>query len=1040
MSRDLSLSQVAPPSPALSSGSGSGSGSGRLPPLEVPLSPPSLPAAAAAEDAAAAPAPAVTEESAVRLSREGAGSRKRGGEGVVSGSPAAAGGAAAEGKRARSRSRSSRVDVDEGGNVTEGTDKEDAEMGLTASKRQAGDGREAPTDLSASSVQLTWRLLRDNIGGMTEVQAKQLLEQLKTADLRTVGDLYVEAELVRVDAASGNFAAGGKLSGVDPGFLGRIRAFRTRNPPPSQAGAAPAAAAAPPPAPALNRAANEPLDSVVKSVLGGFPFPDPSSVALEPMAVGRLPASRLFAHQLAAAGVPRVPGVEAEEPYLLMHGWGAPLSAEEDARVRAFIGKSNVGPVVVFAASGMGKTRFLLRVLRDHAGSYFVHRRDGADSDKPGSRDLGAVAQLIDSDVKALLAGGPDRERARGFAETGLRCVFVARLAFKAAWEAACASMGKAAPTPAQWALAQLHPEIFLRDPRFPNEDTLMRLAKAVYRRASDATVMAVEAPGGYRTMIDEAQNLNAVLPKTFPSAMLPGTRPESYRSLLECAARAVYLTGGFVILSGTGLSMKLAIKAAESGTGTLDERAKRAQFDDFTPFGVTDVAALMQSVGLAGPFPAPVTSLLQGRPRFAASFIDALAGADAGVGAADQTMLDVLARFHLSMTDPTGDPRTTAGGIVRKMRDDTRLQSTPVSLPPRVLGLPAVMQGAFFELQLAAWSLINGRGALLKKSVVEGLIETGVALDYKDRGEAVDEVGEMVPLRLEPLFLQAFKRLSLLQDGFLGARLTSQVGLASSMGFTFEDIVGVKLVPSLFPVDGVVPIEQHAAFAGVPGSLPARLKGVWRAFPAPLGQVTEPGGNALAWFARMLPLVRDPVSSRWFVVGKAPGVHAGPDYMAFVRRWEMRGGAWVATDDIAVVLVQAKLAVHFDLEKALLTTDPKLVYHIRRTTRPKVLKCRAEAYREFRESLKGVGVFRIVVSAAEGGDVGATVSTVAHGREGSAFPEDARIVLRGPGALNAVFGTDLRAVFEAVKRAPVCDDENPALNEDAAVKDEDET
>ena len=43
-------------------------------------------------------------------------------------------------------------------------------------------------------------------------------------------------------------------------------------------------------------------------------------------------------------------------------------------------------------------------------------------------------------------------------------------------------------------------------------------------------------------------------------------------------------------------------------------------------------------------------------------------------------------------------------------------------------------MEGAFPELELVAWSLINGRGGLLRKSAVEGLVrvvEAGVALDF---------------------------------------------------------------------------------------------------------------------------------------------------------------------------------------------------------------------------------------------------------------------------------------------------------------------
>ena len=57
----------------------------------------------------------------------------------------------------------------------------------------------AREDLSASTKKLTWGLLKTHVGGMDDGDAKQLLSQLDAAGIRTVGRLYVEAELIRIE-------------------------------------------------------------------------------------------------------------------------------------------------------------------------------------------------------------------------------------------------------------------------------------------------------------------------------------------------------------------------------------------------------------------------------------------------------------------------------------------------------------------------------------------------------------------------------------------------------------------------------------------------------------------------------------------------------------------------------------------------------------------------------------------------------------------------------------------------------------------------
>ena len=62
------------------------------------------------------------------------------------------------------------------------------------------DAKQLLSQLDAAK-KLTWGLLKTRVGGLDDADAKQLLSQpqLDAAGIRTVGRLYVEAELIRIE-------------------------------------------------------------------------------------------------------------------------------------------------------------------------------------------------------------------------------------------------------------------------------------------------------------------------------------------------------------------------------------------------------------------------------------------------------------------------------------------------------------------------------------------------------------------------------------------------------------------------------------------------------------------------------------------------------------------------------------------------------------------------------------------------------------------------------------------------------------------------
>ena len=720
--------------------------------------------------------------------------------------------------------------------------------------------------------------------------------------------------------------------------------------------------------PALNRREellHKTVDQVADDVLRSFVFPDPDSIVLPRMDVSRIPPTRVFARAMAQAGVAARPGGDSTQPYFLLHEWD-----QKPYQLQALQTASLAKNVVVFAASGMGKTRLLLQLLRNTPGMFFVWH--GSRTKNEGSVDVRDVCDLITNDVELLLKAG--EENTRPFATRGFRALLAARIIFRSRWQAAA----KKPVGAEQWTLAQLHPSTFLPYVGIGGgtaPDIFAELATQIYLHASSSSLGLIRADG-YRWVLDEAQAVSSILPKTFPSR----TDKEVKRSLLACFVGAVEAVGGRAVLAGTGLSMIDALEIATSGAAAaaaLDDMKDEQLFRDFRPFTMADVSAFAERAGVGGEMPQPALAMLEGRPRFTTLFLDALANLamahEVRAGAAphhrDQ-VVNLLQQYYDRMTSLEGHSVFTAGGIVQRVLNDNRLTNALGLMVPVRQGRYEKVRNAASELQSRAWAVVCGHSAPILQSEAMALVETGVVCDSSGS-----------ELRLERLFLEAFRK-SCVSSDFLQQRLCNSAKLASALGSEFEDVVAYTLGEAVFPVDNTVPVSVCSALNGGEGggggenarilasrALWGSLDGVWRTFPVRLGRIME-RCDLVEWFHRTLRIVRDPcsVEAGWMVTACAPDNNAGPDLAFFVRRWSGVGADGSDRyDAIGLVLVQDKLAMDVDEVDASLRLDPRLLYHRNRASAPAPLANQAEGVRALVEELHDVAVFRVLVSGVEG-------------------------------------------------------------------------
>ena len=221
-----------------------------------------------------------------------------------------------------------------------------------------------------------------------------------------------------------------------------------------------------------------------------------------------------------------------------------PFNEEEglaDGRAEKLFHGSKGRRIVVFAASGSGKTWLALRMLQRHGGLFFVCKDADTKEDKnAGSMDLSDMITLLSSSLdKGGFAGGDSAEvldARREVAEFAAECLVFSRKLVLDAW---LAKFPGKRVTPRAWLLLQLFPEHFcgadvFRDvsKQLVNEvwtakarplqdghrDAVFNTMKSETPRRADETFVEV-------CVVDESQRLIAVLKDEFKA--LPSDEPQ---------------------------------------------------------------------------------------------------------------------------------------------------------------------------------------------------------------------------------------------------------------------------------------------------------------------------------------------------------------------------------------------------------------------------------------------------------------------------------------------------------------------------------
>ena len=554
-------------------------------------------------------------------------------------------------------------------------------------------------------------------------------------------------------------------------------------------------------------------------------------------------------------------------------------------------------------------------------------------------------------------------------------------------------------------------------------------------------SVDLVHPDPSYLVVVDEAQGLTKVL-----KGKLGAHRPSSSESRRAFLSSVVTASHGFmgglkVILSGTDLVLADAVKAAESGVAASESD----EYSRFQPFSASDVVAYLGRVAGVPNTPIHLAEALAGRPRFTTRFAENLI-AQTGADAQSKSLVDLGAEFIDYAVRADGDQRRDIGGVVNKLRyhPGTGNILLKVKFPPatnfaaRAPQLQSAsneagtvteeLTGLFQTLRRAAYALCNGATATMQKKDAMALIEAGLFL-------VVQPATGSTEVNLEPMALLAFLR-GHYEDAFLVERLRALENSASSMGFEFEWLVGLRLTCGW--------LASGAAFKDLP-LIKAHAKHLpsWcadatvRAYEPRLGRVAEPGADFHTWFHRHLARAcSSELGAHWGVMGKFPGRYAGPDFAMFVRVEKRRTASSSSAGPpaaplVALVLVQVKLVSSVTskvLKEARATVDPALVYHVNRLAKKKtvVLKARAAGQTAFLEALKTVPVVRMVIAA--GGSAGKVeVSKVVHGRPGATYKEDLEVIVAGKAALVGLFGKSVGEAVFALKAGRDDDEEELA-------------
>ena len=746
---------------------------------------------------------------------------------------------------------------------------------------------------------------------------------------------------------------------------------------------------------------SEVFDEIVAELLhsGGLRWPAPDDVRLFPLV---LPNTHPHAAVFNSARVPKLPG-DDDTPYFLFDGL---VTAGDHVSVK-LLSANEKNPLVIFAASGSGKTRALMQLLWCHHGTFLVVKPRTGYSKNFGSHDLAQLVAMLESSMTKFSAGDK-----RDYAAFCLQCVLRIRLAVKEAWEA---SVGKPV-SPAQWLLVQLHPE------RFFGRDVFEAALEPIVRSCTRASVVTLYGTP-YLTVVDEAQVLLRSLSGVIPSRQvaIPGEKVP-VRSLLSCLLDATGSFGSNLIMAGTGLSMRDALTSVESEAANRSSDPIEGVFSDFPIFTEDKVRAFLARVLQPPQAKGSLDNIcawLRGRPRFAIKFVEHR------VARTDNPVDMGLAAFLELMTTNKEEPKSVAQ-LLNNMVHDPRLGPAPYSMNQLVpiasqtnVSVPGTVEisSAFEVFKWAAWNEVNGKPGFIQRHNSLALVEAGLALVPPGLEQTV--ALDLEPLVRETMRVAYFSNSVQLEEGMLRGKSE-----ASSLGFMFERSVPVAVIPALFK-NPPERFENNTLFNAL--ELPKAFHGYWRPCLAHHGRIVERGGGLLNWFNKAYELDAD--DKRGLPAGLYPANEAGPDFVCLVERIQMdEKRKWIATTPraLVLVLVQTKLAKSVTAATAALTVDPNLLYHKKRNSTDPEWNGgeggNSEHHRKFLSNLRRTPVLRVVVSAAEDVVDSRTplVQVIDHGRAESTFPQDLLITVRGETHVKAFFKNEFAQFLKELKMLSV--------------------
>ena len=696
--------------------------------------------------------------------------------------------------------------------------------------------------------------------------------------------------------------------------------------------------------------------------------------------------------------VPRVPNISPAKPYFLAYNLG---QASEDARVQMLCDAMGRNPVIVFGASGSGKTRLLMEMLQRHHGFFLVHQLTV--SKNYGSSDMTGVATMIQEAI------GKKRDEDGGFecrsiARFGFTCILMARAAVLNAWIKA-----KGPVSPEQWLWAQLHP-MFLN-----KEDIFLKLAEVLFRECAKETLPSSIAGisrsfVGFKTVIDEAQELLTILSNTFEaeSSELDQFGRHLRRSLLSPFLEAVFLrTDSSAVIAGTSLSMLETIGTAGSRIGVP---SSIILFTDLPRYSTDHIKALLFELlnldGLPEATIVEVCTWLQGRARFTTMFVEMCAAEpDLPIGV-------VLHRYVAWMTTARSDHGTFCF-VIDKLRRDARSNLISFWNGEKKVNV-SILWATFLS-----WVLneLHGFGATAEKKEALALVEVG--LTGATRLNPGMSITKPDVLDFEALVLETARQD--VDEEFIKLLMASTPGHnRASQGQLFE-----FLMPRLafFCKESSALFDYHIldkrpiqSFRSSDESRPlACFEGAWRWAPLRFGRIAISekfsGINLMTWFHRHF-VEHDLILPTGFF----PVTLAGPDYCGIVQRWEeseTSSKVWRLCDpnllhNWALVVIQAKFGETAVLQDAEESLDFAQFYH---NQDGKVIARHADDFKQFLVELREVPVIRVVVSGRS--EFGTSCRAVLHGRAGSRFTRDLVLIVSGEVHLDAAFGDGAGTFFK---------------------------